>query len=435
MHHGRNNRAHISRQERKEHMKICRYLTGILFGMGCLLMLGDDRAWGISNTEMFEDAIRQIAHGEVDAGMSRIRYLCERMRYTDACDFLKNTSNQYGSRNARGASLQPVSRPSSREESNTQMFEDALAQIERGETDAGMSRMRYLCERRYNTEACDYLKKPLRIGESPSVKQSPVRKSTPAQATSSARPTLDDGFKFYQEKKYYQAYPIFKQYCREEQLDDACLMYGISEMYGHGTVRSPSGAMRIFNMPILKDNPNAEIRKAEIYEYSYGSSSDIVGAMSIYRRLENSHISYVAKWAKEGLERKPVYEFLERVCRPVTAFYNDKIKYDQLERALMNVNTRELPPKLEQLYYSWRLPLLKLAANKTTWGDSLWLIGKSAVKGFIGDYSFLGDVWDAWNKDEKMKPLISEVNLYERLMIEELKNLEISAKFWNSVTK
>lgn len=286
---------------------------------------------------------------------------------------------------------------------------------EHGDRNTGINYLNRSCANKYNP-ACEYLAK---FNDIPLEE---IKKYT-----------LDDGYKFYDSKDYRNAFRIFENYCNNYKNKGACIMLGISTRLGNGTTKDISKALNIFSSSILQDDEVANLQKAYIYEYEYGNSYYINNAMQIYDILKNSNNKDIAKNAIEGLERNKVYSFLEKVFIPYNAFFKDRINYDSLERYLMSVDTSNLPQGLKNAYLSWRLPFLKLASNKTTVGDTIWEIGKSAVKGFLLDFSFVGDALDNWNKDEKLKPLYAEEKHYYSLLIDQLRDLDISANFWNSL--
>lgn len=245
--------------------------------------------------------------------------------------------------------------------------------------------------------------------------------------------TFEEGLKFYDNKEYKNAFLIFENLCDNYKSKGACFMLGICYRFGEGTRKNTSKALNIFSSPTFESDENAHLQQAYIYEFDEGNSYSINKAKSIYSILKNSPDKKVAERASKGLERNYIYSFLEKVFIPYNSFFKDKIEYDALERHLMSVDTSKIPSELKNTYLSWRLPFLKLASNKRTLGDTAWEIGKSALKGFLLDFSFVTDALDSWNKDEKLKPLITEERHYYSLLVDQLQQLNISAKFWNSL--
>ena len=155
--------------------------------------------------------------------------------------------------------------------------------------------------------------------------------------------------------------------------------------------------------------------------------------MAIYNTLTRDSKGEIKERAKEALIRGDIYDFLANIFNPITSYFKGNLSYSQLENSLINVSTSRIPPSIKNAYIAWRLPFLKLAENKSSWGDSLWHIGKSAVKGFLLDFSFITDAVDLWQKDEKLKPIATEERHYYSLFLDQLKQYKISAKYLNSL--
>lgn len=300
-------------------------------------------------------------------------------------------------------------------------YETGKWYYEHGNEEAGNFYLNWACNNK-NPQACEYLT------------QNIVAKFNFNDRTPQEQFKLGDIY--LKEKKYPLAFKLFKLSCEKGNYPPACLQLGRAYAVGEGTARNSEKAMEIFNK-YYHEHDAFKLEKALMLEYAFGSNAKTIDeAMEIYNSIANSSTEWIVQDAKSGLGRIPAYIFVTKLFPALIDYSKDRIKYEQLESTLNSIDVGSISPALRDLFFKWKEPYLKVAKmNDSALLDGLLLIGSSAVKGFMGDWSFVLDagkhLYSAYTSGET----VDMVKHYQAKIFEQLQKEQISSTYVNSLFK
>lgn len=243
---------------------------------------------------------------------------------------------------------------------------------------------------------------------------------------------LNEAIKLYKDKKYIVSFPVFNQYCKNHD-PMACLYLSRSYASGRGVGQNTNKALEILDQ-YYDTNDVFKFDKAQILEYRVGDIDATNKAINIYNSLINSNIDWVAEDSRKALTRVPTYIFLGEILPIMSKYNKNKIKYDFLVKKINSVDLSDISPQLRSIFTQWRDLFLKIAKyNDDSLLDTIFTIGKSAVKGFIGDYTFIIDAAESAHSAYKISEDSDRLKYFQAKLNEQLGKEDISFQFVNNL--
>lgn len=156
----------------------------------------------------------------------------------------------------------------------------------------------------------------------------------------------------------------------------------------------------------------------------------------MFQKLLNSKDQKLVEACQKRLKNLPIYDFIYSLFSPIIDFKNNKLNEKQFENKMLYINTSKLPPDIKFSYDRLIVPLIKICEHdkeNSSLSHHAWNIGKSVVKGFLFDFSFITDAMDSYDAEGKMKDTGIEFEHYFNLLVEALQKEQISGRFFNSM--